>query len=71
MIQRDRNDTKRLVDASSVPLPEKEVGAVLVSDDIWLGSKALSRTNGQPLPLTVERDGVALVSSCSWYFGNI
>lgn len=63
VIQSDRNDADKLNQISQKPLPRKTTGPIKIINDIFLGDKALSRTNGEPLPRTVERDGVTMISS--------
>lgn len=63
MIQSNRNDANDLVRTSSSPLPKKEVGPVVISNDVWLGDSAKALANGDPLPRSVEREGVTLISS--------
>jgi len=61
-IQAERNDATDLVRASAIPLPKKITEPIRITNDIFLGNLAKSRINGEPLPRTVERDGVVLIS---------
>jgi type IVB pilus formation R64 PilN family outer membrane protein len=63
VIQSDRSDTDKLVDVSEQPLSRKTTGPVKIIDDIFLGNQAESRINGEPLPRSVERDGVVLYAA--------
>lgn len=62
-IQRTRNDTSDLVQTSVQPLPKADVSSVRAHNDVWLGSTAKRRNNGEPLPRAYEREGVTLVNS--------